>query len=65
MTLLLMLRDAGNTVVVIEHNIDVKRCADWIIDLGPGGGESDGTLVCEVPPEKIKACKASVTGRFL
>ena len=65
MTLLLRLRDAGNTVVVIEHNIDVMRCADWIIDLGPGGGDSGGTLVCEGPPEKIKACKASVTGRFL
>ncbi|MBQ3098465.1 MAG: hypothetical protein IJC66_09950, partial [Kiritimatiellae bacterium] len=65
MTLLLRLRDAGNTVVVIEHNIDVMRCADWIIDLGPGGGDLGGTLVCEGPPEKIKACKASVTGRFL
>ena len=65
MTLLLRLRDAGNTVVVIEHNIDVMRCADWIVDLGPGGGDSGGTLVCEGPPEKIKACKASVTGRFL
>ena len=65
MTLLLRLRDAGNTVVVIEHNIDVMRCADWIIDLGPGGGDSGGTLVCEGPPEKIKACKASITGRFL
>ena len=65
MSLLLKLRDAGNTVVVIEHNIDVMRCADWIIDLGPGGGDAGGTLVCEGPPEKIKACKASVTGRFL
>jgi excinuclease ABC subunit A len=65
MTLLLKLRDAGNTVVVIEHNIDVMRCADWIIDLGPGGGDAGGTLVCEGPPEKIKSCKASVTGRFL
>ena len=65
MALLLKLRDAGNTVVVIEHNIDVMRCADWIIDLGPGGGDAGGTLVCEGPPEKIKSCKASVTGRFL
>ena len=65
MTLLLKLRDAGNTVVVIEHNIDVMRCADWIIDLGPGGGDAGGTLVCEGPPAKIKACKASITGRFL
>ena len=65
MSLLLKLRDAGNTVVVIEHNIDVMRCADWMIDLGPGGGDAGGTLVCEGPPAKIKACKASVTGRFL
>ena len=65
MSLLLKLRDAGNTVVVIEHNIDVMRCADWIIDLGPGGGDAGGTLVCEGPPAKIKACKESVTGRFL
>ena len=65
MSLLFKLRDAGNTVVVIEHNIDVMRCADWIIDLGPGGGDAGGTLVCEGPPEKIKACKASVTGKFL
>ena len=65
MALLLKLRDAGNTVVVIEHNVDVMRCADWIIDLGPGGGDMGGNLVCEGPPAAIKACAASVTGRFL
>ena len=65
MVLLLKLREAGNTVVVIEHNIDVMRCADWIIDLGPGGGDMGGNLVCEGPPSAIKACKDSVTGRFL
>ena len=65
MSLLLKLREAGNTVVVIEHNVDVMRCADWIIDLGPGGGDMGGSLVCEGPPSAIKACKASVTGRFL
>ena len=65
MTLLLKLREAGNTVVVIEHNIDVMRCADWIIDLGPGGGDRGGNLVCEGPPAAIKACPESVTGRFL
>ena len=65
MSLLLKLRDAGNTVVVIEHNVDVMRCADWIIDLGPGGGDMGGNLVCEGPPAAIKACAASVTGRFL
>ena len=65
MALLLKLREAGNTVVVIEHNVDVMRCADWIIDLGPGGGDMGGNLVCEGPPAAIRACKASVTGRFL
>lgn len=65
MELLLKLRDAGNTVVVIEHNVDVMRCADWIIDLGPGGGDMGGNLVCEGPPSAVKACKDSVTGRFL
>lgn len=65
MDLLLKLRDAGNTVVVIEHNVDVMRCADWIIDLGPGGGDMGGNLVCEGPPSAVKACKDSVTGRFL
>ena len=63
--LLLRLRDQGNTIVVIEHNIDVMRCADWIIDLGPEGGDAGGNLVCEGPIEKIRACKASHTGRFL
>ena len=65
MNLLLKLRDAGNTVVVIEHNVDVMRCADWIIDLGPGGGDMGGNLVCEGSPDVVKACKESVTGRFL
>ena len=65
MKILLRLRDQGNTVVVIEHNLDVMKCADWIIDLGPGGGDAGGTLVCEGPVAKIIACKTSVTGRFL
>ena len=65
MKLLLQLRDQGNTIVVIEHNTDVMKCADWIIDLGPGGGDKGGTLVCEGPITKIKACKESVTGRFI
>ncbi|MBO5751161.1 MAG: excinuclease ABC subunit UvrA [Kiritimatiellae bacterium] len=63
--LLLRLRDQGNTIVVIEHNTDVMKCADWIIDLGPGGGASGGELVCEGPVEKIRACKRSVTGKFI
>ena len=65
MALLLKLRESGNTVVVIEHNVDVMRCADWIIDLGPGGGDAGGTLVAEGTPEEIRANPASITGRFL
>ena len=65
MKLLLRLRDQGNTVVVIEHNIDVMRCADWIIDLGPGGGINGGELVCEGTVPEVRACKRSITGRFL
>ena len=65
MRLLLKLRDQGNTVVVIEHNIDVMRCADWIIDLGPGGGDQGGELVCEGPVEQVKTCGRSETARFL
>ena len=65
MKLLLRLRDQGNTVIVIEHNVDVMRCADWIVDLGPGGGDAGGELVCEGPIPAIKACKSSITGRFL
>ena len=65
MALLLKLRESGNTVVVIEHNVDVMRCADWIIDLGPGGGDAGGTLVAEGTPEAIRANPASITGRWL
>ena len=65
MKILSGLRDQGNTIVVIEHNLDVIRSADWIIDLGPNGGDGGGRLVCEGPVGKIRACRASVTGRFL
>ena len=65
MKILLRLRDQGNTVIVIEHNLDVIRLADWIVDLGPGGGENGGRLVVEGPPEKVRAAADSVTGRFL
>ena len=65
MKLLLRLRDQGNTIVVIEHNIDVIRCADWIVDLGPGGGDAGGNLVCQGTVDDIRDCKESVTGRFL
>ena len=65
MKLLLQLRDQGNTIIVIEHNIDVMRCADWLVDLGPGGGDSGGKLVCEGPVSTVRACNESVTGKFL
>ena len=57
--------DKGNTVVVIEHNLDVVKTADWVIDLGPEGGELGGRVVAEGPPEKIVQSKASHTGEFL
>ncbi|MSU42393.1 MAG: excinuclease ABC subunit UvrA [Pedosphaera sp.] len=59
------LRDAGNTLVVIEHNLDVIKCADWVIDLGPEGGEAGGRLVVEGTPEMVARCPQSHTGRFL
>ena len=65
MKILLSLRDQGNTIIVIEHNLDVIRCADWIVDLGPGGGNAGGNLVCEGPVSAVKACPASFTARFL
>jgi excinuclease ABC subunit A len=67
-TLLIPLRDLvedGNTVLVIEHNMDVIKTADWIIDLGPEGGEEGGLIVVEGPPEKVAGHKGSHTGRFL
>jgi excinuclease ABC subunit A len=57
--------DAGNTVVVIEHNLDVIKTADWIIDLGPEGGDKGGTIVTEGTPEQVAACARSYTGQFL
>jgi excinuclease ABC subunit A len=59
------LRDHGNTVVVIEHNLDVIKTADWVIDLGPEGGDAGGNLVAEGTPEDIAKNKASHTGRYL
>ncbi|MEY4375372.1 MAG: hypothetical protein RL760_1539, partial [Candidatus Eisenbacteria bacterium] len=55
----------GDTVVLVEHNTDVVRCSDWVVDLGPNGGAGGGTLVAEGPPATIAAAKASHTGRFL
>ena len=62
---LMKLRNAGNTVIVIEHNLEMIKCADWIIDLGPEGGEAGGDLVGAGPPEKIATLTGSHTGRYL
>lgn len=63
--IMLRLRDGGNTVIVIEHNLDVIKTADWIIDLGPEGGDKGGTIVCSGYPEDIANCPSSFTGQFL
>ena len=57
--------DAGNTVVVIEHNLDVIKCADYLIDLGPEGGDGGGEIVCTGTPEEVAACRSSYTGQYL
>ena len=59
------LTDAGNSVLVIEHNLDVIKVADWLIDLGPEGGDEGGTLVCAGTPEEVARCEASYTGQYL
>ena len=56
---------AGNTVVVIEHNLDVIKVADHIIDLGPEGGDGGGTIVATGTPEEVAGCEQSYTGQFL
>jgi excinuclease ABC subunit A len=57
--------DAGNTVVVIEHNLDVIKTADWLVDLGPEGGEGGGEVVATGTPEEVAAASGSYTGNFL
>jgi excinuclease ABC subunit A len=57
--------DTGNSVIVIEHNLDVIKTADWIIDLGPEGGDRGGELVAEGPPERVARAPGSYTGQFL
>jgi excinuclease ABC subunit A len=59
------LRDGGNTVVIIEHNLDVIKTADWLIDLGPEGGSGGGQIVATGTPESVAQNEASHTGRFL
>ncbi|TXC67125.1 excinuclease ABC subunit UvrA [Piscinibacter aquaticus] len=65
MRVLHQLRDAGNTIVVIEHNLDVIKTADWLIDMGPEGGAGGGTVVAQGTPEEVAANPASHTGRYL
>ncbi len=60
-----ILVDRGNSVLVVEHNIDVIRASDWVIELGPDGGEKGGELLFAGEPEKLKACKRSMTGKYL
>jgi excinuclease ABC subunit A len=57
--------DAGNTVIVIEHNLDVVKTADWVIDLGPGGGPGGGQVIAEGTPDEVAKVQASFTGQFL
>jgi len=62
---LLRLRDEGNTIIIIEHNLDVIKTADWIIDLGPEGGDKGGKIIAEGAPEEVAKSKSSFTGRYL
>jgi excinuclease ABC subunit A len=59
------LRDHGNTVVVIEHNLDVIKTADWVVDLGPEGGDGGGRIIAQGTPEEVAATEGSYTGQYL
>jgi excinuclease ABC subunit A len=65
LTVLARLADAGNTVIVIEHNMDVIKAADWVVDLGPEGGDRGGTIVATGTPEDLMKSKTSHTGHYL
>jgi excinuclease ABC subunit A len=65
LSVLKRLRDSGNTIVIIEHNLDVIKTCDWIIDLGPEGGHEGGRVVAQGSPETVAKTKKSYTGRFL
>ena len=62
---LFKLRASGNTLLIIEHNLDVIKTADWVIDLGPEGGEAGGEIVAQGTPEAVAKCERSYTGRYL
>ena len=57
--------DRGNTLIVIEHNLDIIKCADWIIDLGPEGGDRGGHIICSGTPQKLIKSPKSYTGDYL
>ena len=57
--------ESGNTILVIEHNMDVIKTADWIIDIGPKGGDKGGLVVAKGTPEEVAACEESITGQYL
>ena len=57
--------DQGNTIIVIEHNLEVIKCADWILDMGPEGGDEGGHIIATGTPEDIAQVKASYTGQYL
>ena len=59
------LADGGNTLVIIEHNLDVIKSVDWVIDLGPEGGDEGGQIVAEGTPEQVAQCPESYTGQYL
>ena len=65
LSVLFKLRDSGNTLIVIEHNLDVIKCADWIVDMGPEGGPDGGYIVAEGSPDIVSNHKSSITGKFL
>ena len=65
MDVLLRLRDHGNTIIIIEHNLDIIKTADWVIDLGPEGGDQGGNLVAVGTPEHVAKVEGSYTGQFL
>ena len=65
LTVLHRLRDQGNTIIVIEHNLDVIKTADWIVDLGPEGGAGGGTIIASGTPEQVAAAADSYTGIYL
>jgi excinuclease ABC subunit A len=65
LTVLHRLRDHGNTVMVIEHNLDVIKTADWVIDLGPEGGAGGGQIIAEGTPEQVAETRGSYTGTYL